>query len=110
MSYTHWRVTGKSITKLPFNGIAVLGVMLTSMSPVVLVMDGLKVRPQDVNWSGTRVMIELESPAGEEKSLPTLTVNGDVVKAGVGFSTLEIVITIMFTAKLFGIPPVITSV
>lgn len=49
MSYIHWRVTGKSITKLPLNGIAVLGVMLINMSPVVLVMDGLKVRPQDVN-------------------------------------------------------------
>ncbi len=49
MSSTHWRVTGKSITKLPLTGIAVFGVILTSMSPVVLVIDGLKVRPHDVN-------------------------------------------------------------
>ena len=59
-------MTGKSIIRHPLVGRGVLGVILIIISPVVLVVEGLNVNPQEVNWSGTRVMIELESPAKEE--------------------------------------------
>jgi len=44
-------------------------------------------------------MIEFESPLIEEKSFPILTWNVDVVNAGLGFKTFDIVITIVLIAK-----------
>jgi hypothetical protein len=65
-SSDHCKVTGKSIMRLPLVGMGVLGAILMIISPVVLVIEGLNVKPQETNWSGFKVIIELESPAKDE--------------------------------------------
>ena len=48
-SSDHCKVTGKSITKIPFIGMTVFGLTVIIMSPDVFVVDGENVSPQDLN-------------------------------------------------------------
>lgn len=89
MSSAHCKSVGNSISILPVTGIAVLGSILTTMSPVVLTKAGENVTEQDLNPSAVNVMIELEDPPGEVKSLPIQALKVCVVMAGLGFKMLE---------------------
>ena len=100
MSSDHCKVVGKSMRRVPFMDIIVLGSTLIFIAPVVLVKGILKVIIQFLKLSWDKETTEPEEPADYERSIPILAIKLPVVLAGAGlimFDNLMITLLIGVT-------------